>query len=99
MIEGVEQAPSVAGGQCDIYEERPAFVLSNDDIFNLGHYINDVIGIWAMTVLASRPASSSILINIDGYRSGGPAGGPPHRMVRNLPFTCPNKWKVVMVLY
>lgn len=68
-------------GTCDVYETRPTFVLSNDDIFNLGHYINDVIGIWAMTVLAGRKSKESILLNIDGLREGGPAGGPAHRLM------------------
>jgi hypothetical protein len=67
--------------RCDIIESRPTFILSNDDIFNLGHYSNDVMNVWNMLVLANVDSKSSLLINIDGYRVGGPAGGPSHRMM------------------
>lgn len=74
---------------CDIYETRPTFVVSNDDIFNLGHYMNDVMSIWSMLVLSNRNSKNSLLINIDGIRKHGPATGPgndPHRiMVSNKP--------------
>lgn len=80
-INDQQQAPTVAHGECEVYESRPAFVLSNDDIYNLGHYINDVQGIWAMTVLANRGSKESIMINIDGLRAGGPAGGGAHRLM------------------
>ena len=66
---------------CDYVEKRPTFVISNDDIYNLGHYINDVASVWNMAVLAGRDTKKSILINIDGIRTGGPAGGPPHRLM------------------
>jgi hypothetical protein len=88
--------PSVETKECQTEESRSAFILSNDDIYNLGHYMNEVIGIWAMMVLANHDerkavsniggaeqetGKNSILINIDGYRYGGPAGGPPHRLM------------------
>ncbi len=66
---------------CDVVETRPAFILSNDDIYNLGHYFNDVMGVWSMFVLANRRSQDALLINIDGIRNGGPAGGPPHRLM------------------
>lgn len=69
---------------CDIVEERPTYILSNDDIYNLGHYINDVIGIWAMVVMSNRQVSDAVLLNIDGIREGGPAGGPNHRLMEEL---------------
>jgi len=69
---------------CDYYETRAVFVLSNDDNENLGHYINDVAGIWGNTVLANRATNESVLLNIDGIRESGPAGGPGHRMVINI---------------
>ena len=31
--------------------------------------------------LANRDTKNSILINIDGVRKGGPAGGPAHRLM------------------
>jgi len=34
-----------------------------------------------MIVLANRDSKKSLLINIDGVRRGGPAGGPAHRMM------------------
>lgn len=58
-----------------------AFVLSNDDPFNLGHYMNDVMGMWNMVALSNHTARESVLLNIDGVRSGGPAGGPAHRIM------------------
>jgi hypothetical protein len=67
--------------KCDEEEIRPTFVLSNDDIYNLGHYYNDLVGIWALTVLAKRDTKQSLLINIDGVRAGGPSGGPAHRLM------------------
>ena len=67
--------------KCDIIETRPAFVLSNDDIFNLGHYINDVMNVWNMLMLSGVDSKDAILVNIDGLRSGGPAGGLPNRMM------------------
>lgn len=66
---------------CDLIIDEPTFVLSNDDIYNLGHYINDVMGIWAMVTLANRDSKTSHLLNFDGIRRGGPAGGPPHRLM------------------
>eukprot|EP01038_Epipyxis_sp_PR26KG_P009462 gene9462-12748_t len=66
---------------CDYIETRPTFVLSNDDIFNLGHYINDVMNIWNMIVIANKDSKQSLLINIDGLRAGGPAGGGAHRLM------------------
>lgn len=67
--------------ECDEVETRPTFVISNDDIYNLGHYINDVALVWNMAVLANRDTKKSLLINIDGVRRGGPAGGPAHRLM------------------
>jgi hypothetical protein len=66
---------------CSSIESRPTFVLSNDDIYNLGHYINDVMGIWSMAVLANIDTKNALLINFDGVRRGGPAGGPSHRLM------------------
>ena len=75
--------------KCDIYETKPTFIVSNDDIFNLGHYMNDVMSIWSMLVMSNRNSKNSLLINIDGVRKFGPATGPgndPHRiMVSNQP--------------
>jgi hypothetical protein len=73
--------PSITQRDCDVVEKRPTFILSNDDIYNLGHYINDVIGIWAMTILSNRSSQDSLMINMDGLRSGGPAGGGSHRLM------------------
>jgi hypothetical protein len=67
--------------ECDAVETRPTFVISNDDIYNLGHYINDVALVWNMAVLANRDTKQSLLINIDGVREGGPAGGAAHRLM------------------
>lgn len=72
--------------RCDEYEDRPVFVLSNDDIYNLGHYYNDVMGVWANSVFFGKTTDESILINIDGIRAGGPGGSLSHRiMVRGKP--------------
>ena len=64
-----------------IVESRPTFIISNDDNFNLGHYMNDVMNVWQMSVLAGRNTKDSLLINFDGFRTGGPAGGPVHRLM------------------
>ena len=68
---------------CDEVETLPTFVLSNDDIYNMGHYFNDVVGMWSMLTLADTDSQQSLLINIDGIRHGGPAGGPPHRLMES----------------
>lgn len=40
--------------ECSVVESKPTFLLSNDDIYNLGHFSNDLITIWSMTLMASR---------------------------------------------
>lgn len=67
--------------KCDFWEHRPTFFISHDDIFNIGHHVNDVVAVWEMGVLSGRNLASSLLINMDGIRAGGPAGGPPHRLM------------------
>jgi hypothetical protein len=67
--------------RCDVIERRPTFVLSNDDIFNLGHYYNDVMGIWGMLTMAGVDSKQAVLLNIDGLRAGGPAGVGSHRIM------------------
>ena len=84
----VEVAPQYhhVGGEmekCDLYETRPTFVLSNDDSFNLSHYINDVIMMWSMLVLSGKQSLESLMINFDGIRKGGPGGGPAHKIVKS----------------
>jgi hypothetical protein len=66
---------------CDIVESRPTFVLSNDDIYNLGHYYNDVMGIWGMLAMAGVNSKEAVLLNMDGLRAGGPAGVGIHRIM------------------
>lgn len=70
-----------ARAHCDVIETRPTFIMSHDDIYNLGHHVNDVMMVWAMVVMAGRAANTSLFINMDGIRRGGPAGGPPHRLM------------------
>lgn len=73
---------------CDRYEDSTAFLLSNDDIFNLGHYINDVMMVWAQMAMTADKGQGKMLLNMDGLRAGGPAGGPAHRlMLANAPDT------------
>lgn len=67
--------------QCDIVETRPTFVVSNDDIYNLGHYYNDVMGVWGMLTLAGVSSKAAVLLNMDGLRPGGPAGKQAHRLM------------------
>ena len=43
--------------------------------------MNDVMGIWSMTTLSNVSPLSAVLINIDGVRSGGPAGIGSHRLM------------------
>lgn len=61
--------------ECDMTIRKPVFVLSNDDIYNLGHYINDVMAIWSMLTMWGVDPSDAILLNFDGLRDTGPAGG------------------------
>lgn len=67
--------------QCDSTEHRPTYILSNDDIFNLGHYMNDVLTVWQMVTMSNHSFAEALLVNIDGVRDGGPAGGPAHRLM------------------
>jgi len=73
------QAPADMG--CDASESRPVFVMSNDDIFNLAHYMNDVMTVWGMLLLAKKDSRQALFINFDGIRAGGPAGGGSHRLM------------------
>ena len=66
---------------CDIMETRPTFVMSNDDIYNIGHYMNDVMAVWAASVLAETNTKQAVLLNIDGVRRRGPAGLASHRLM------------------
>ncbi len=68
---------------CDIIESRPTFIMSNDDIYNIGHYFNDIMAVWASSVLAGVDTRHSVLINIDGVRAKGPGGGIPHKLMNN----------------
>lgn len=70
-----------ANQQCHVFESRPVFLLSNDDIYNLGHYSDDLISMWHMLVLAGRDSRRSVLLNMDGFREGGAAGLQPHRLM------------------
>jgi hypothetical protein len=70
---------------CDVYEDRPVLVLSNDDIFNIGHYINDVATIWNMLVMWGLNGKQAVLLNFDGLRNSGPAGGSHRLMLGNDP--------------
>ncbi|RYG69101.1 glycosyltransferase family 61 protein [archaeon] len=79
--------------QCTTYANDTVYMLSNDDIFNLGHYMNDVMNVWMQIVMTEQVGTSSsasstspsatakVLLNIDGLRAGGPAGGHPHRLM------------------
>ena len=40
--------------RCDIWEERPVFISSNDDIYNLGHFFEDLMTTWVMIVMSQR---------------------------------------------
>ena len=50
--------PKVA--QCEVTEKRPTFIMSNDDIFNLGHYMNDIMAVWNMLMLANKGSKESV---------------------------------------
>ena len=80
--DGVAHQALKAALGCEEVEPRPTFVVSHDDPYNLAHNMNDVIAVWASTVLARRAPADSVLINMDGFRVGGPAGGAPHRIIR-----------------
>ena len=67
--------------ECDIIETTPTFLTSNDDIFNLGHYINDVMDVWTMIMISGRNSKQSNLLNFDGWRQDGPASGAKHRLM------------------
>ena len=45
---------SLSDDICDIWEEKPVFLSSNDDIYNLGHFSEDLITTWAMVVMSNR---------------------------------------------
>lgn len=66
---------------CDVVENRPVFIISHDDIYNLAHFINDVMNIWLMRLLAPGNPRAVILLNIDGLNFMGPSGGLPHRIM------------------
>jgi hypothetical protein len=43
--------------------------------------MNDVMNVWQMAVLAGRNTQDSLLLNFDGFREAGPAGGPSNRLM------------------
>jgi hypothetical protein len=65
---------------CTSWEKRPTFFMSHDDIFNFGHNMNDVMIVWTMLRLSGRVGSESLYVHMDGIRTGGPAGGPSHKL-------------------
>ena len=66
-------------GKYEVTERRPTFIISHNDIFNLGHHMNNIMNVWQMSVLAGNNTKDSLLINFDGFRENGPAGGDAHR--------------------
>ena len=52
--------------ECDIIETTPTFLTSNDDIFNLAHYINDVMDVWTMIMISGKDPKQSNLLNFGG---------------------------------
>ena len=67
--------------ECDFIETTPTFLTSNDDNFNLAHYMNDVMDTWTLIALSGRNSSECNLLNMDGYRYEGPGGGNKHRLM------------------
>ena len=86
---------AISTAKCTRWEQRPTYIMSHDDIFNLGHHIEDVANVWMMLLLSSPDGLLSfnsnqlidaLFINMDGVRRSGPAGGEFNRlMVPNNP--------------
>lgn len=72
---------AIESNHCDVFESRPVFLLSNDDIYNLGHYSDDLISMWHMLALSGQDSRKSVLLNMDGFRQGGAAGLESHRLM------------------
>jgi hypothetical protein len=66
---------------CDVHEARPTILISHDDIFNLGHHLNDVAQVWLAGLLGGVKLADAQLLNVDGFREDGPSGGPHHRLM------------------
>ena len=67
--------------ECDVIETSPTFLTSNDDIFNLAHYMNDVMDMWTMIFLSKRNSKHCNLLNFDGFRAWGPGSTTRHRLM------------------
>lgn len=66
---------------CDVNEKRPTVLISHDDIFNIGHHLNDVAQVWLAGLLGGVRLAGAQLLNVDGFREDGPSGGPHHRLM------------------
>ena len=56
-IPGLEYSSDPAAlASCDVTVRKSTFLLSNDDIYTLGHYSNDLMTIWNILVMANRCA-------------------------------------------
>jgi hypothetical protein len=79
----------ISAGKCEVWEQRSTYIMSHDDIFNLGHHIEDVANVWVMLMLTQADVDSAsdrmlpeaLFVNVDGIRASGPAGGPRHRLM------------------
>ena len=78
-IGGVGIFPSrTLAHECSETIHKPAFFMSHDDPWNLGHHLNDVFMVHSMLLLSGRSPNGSVFVNADGVRPGGP-GGKGHR--------------------
>ena len=63
--------------KCSEYVSSPTFVTSNDDHDNLFHHMNDVMTTWSMLYISNYTSTETtpiVLLNVDGFRRGGPGG-------------------------
>jgi hypothetical protein len=83
MFDGFENDDSTAfsADLCDVVENRPTFIVSHDDIYNLAHFMNDAGNVWTMLLLSGQIGDTSVLLNIDGLNYQGASGGTPHRVM------------------
>ena len=73
--------------QCDEHVTAPTYVISNDDHGNLFHHMNDVMTVWSMLYLSNHSldeVTSAMLLNVDGFRRGGPGGSGRGKLLDHL---------------
>lgn len=74
LCPGLASSPADYGSACEVTETRAVFVVGHDDVFNLGHHLEDLLKVWSAGQLAGEPLRDALLLVVDNLVARGPAG-------------------------